>query len=105
MKKRLRSIAAPIDAALEQGMDDGNFALAMAAAAKEETAWPQAMRDRVVEEFLLEDDDVHTPWEETESQGLNGSRAADSKGTLSRSMTASDEIGTSIHLPFQVSRR
>lgn len=84
---QIEKLAAQVDAALRQAMDDGDFALALAAAANEEAAWPQAVRDRVVEEFLLEDDDVYTPWEEAESQGVNRSHAADSTGS------ASDENG------------
>ena len=46
----IEKLAAQVDAALRQAMDDGDFALALAAAANEEAAWPQAVRDRVVEE-------------------------------------------------------
>lgn len=48
--------AAEIKTAVAQAMDDGAVQVAMAAAAQEETAWPQAVRDRIVEEFLFEDD-------------------------------------------------
>lgn len=71
----IEKIAAAIDAALSQAVDDGDFALALAAAAKEETSWPEAVRDRVVEEFLLEDDDVHVPWEEPQTDQVNGPRS------------------------------
>jgi len=46
-----------INAALGQLMDDGDMAVNMAAAAKEEKGWPSKIRDRVVEEFLFEEDD------------------------------------------------
>ena len=38
----------------------------MAAAAKEETGWPDNVRDRVVEEFLFDDDDGDGPLDEEE---------------------------------------
>lgn len=46
-----------INAALGQLMDDGEMAVNMAAAAREEKGWPSKIRDRVVEEFLFEEDD------------------------------------------------
>eukprot|EP00980_Cylindrotheca_fusiformis_P030059 scaffold24294_cov186-Cylindrotheca_fusiformis.AAC.2 len=50
-----------INSSLAQAMDDGDMQLAMAAAAKEETGWPKSVRDRVVEEFLFDDDDGDGP--------------------------------------------
>jgi hypothetical protein len=50
-----------INSALAQAMDGGDMQLAMAAAAREETGWPEAVRDRVVEEFLFEEDDGDGP--------------------------------------------
>jgi hypothetical protein len=50
-----------INSSLAQAMDDGDMQLAMAAAAKEETGWPESVRDRVVEEFLFDDDDGDGP--------------------------------------------
>ena len=50
--------AKKINLALAQSMDDGEMALAMAAAAKDEVAWPVKVRNRVVDEFLLEAEDI-----------------------------------------------
>ena len=50
--------AKKINLALAQSMDDGEMALAMAAAAKDELAWPVKVRNRVVDEFLLEAEDI-----------------------------------------------
>eukprot|EP00546_Thalassionema_frauenfeldii_P022153 CAMPEP_0178906544 /NCGR_PEP_ID=MMETSP0786-20121207/6886_1 /TAXON_ID=186022 /ORGANISM="Thalassionema frauenfeldii, Strain CCMP 1798" /LENGTH=729 /DNA_ID=CAMNT_0020578267 /DNA_START=927 /DNA_END=3112 /DNA_ORIENTATION=+ len=55
-----------INSSMAHAMDDGGMQLAMAAAAKEETAWPEGIRDRVVEEFLFDDDDGDGPLEEDE---------------------------------------
>lgn len=52
-----------INSCLAQAMDEGDMQLAMAAAAREEVAWPEAVRNRVVEEFLFDDDDGDGPWE------------------------------------------
>lgn len=46
-----------INTSLARAMDDGNMQLSMASAAKEETAWPEDLRSRVVEEFLFDDDE------------------------------------------------
>ena len=55
----VESAATLINAALAQAMDDGDMALSMGSAAKAETSWPDKVRDRVVEEFLLDaEDDV-----------------------------------------------
>jgi hypothetical protein len=50
-----------IESALARAMDDGDMQLAMAAAAKDETAWPRPLRNRIVEEFLFDDDDLDGP--------------------------------------------
>jgi hypothetical protein len=76
--------AARIDTALGQAMDDGDFSLALAAAAREETAWPEEVRDRVVEEFLMEDDDMG-PWEEPVAEGGGGFQRKKSSETPSMS--------------------
>lgn len=76
--------AARIDTALGQAMDDGDFSLALAAAAREEPAWPEEVRDRVVEEFLMEDDDMG-PWEEPVAEGGDGSQRKKSSETPSMS--------------------
>ena len=57
-----------MNSSLAQAMDDGDMQLALAAAAREETGWPQAVRDRVVEEFLFEDDDGDGPLYEGENE-------------------------------------
>jgi Calcineurin-like phosphoesterase len=46
-----------ITSAFSRSMDSGGFALAIAAAARDETRWPAAVRNRVVEECLFQDDD------------------------------------------------
>ena len=61
--------AQKFNAALAQAMDDGDIHLAMAAAAKEELAWPESIRDRVVEEFLFEDDDGDEPFDDGNDVG------------------------------------
>ena len=71
--------ATRIDAAFDQVIDYGEFALALAAAAKEETAWPKEVRDRIVEEILLDDDDVNIPWEGGEAQSMNGAMKSNPK--------------------------
>ena len=48
---------------LQQAMDDGNIALALAAAAQEEDRWPNELRDRIVEEWLFQDDVIDEPEE------------------------------------------
>jgi hypothetical protein len=58
-----------INSSLAQAMDDGDIQLAMAAAAREETSWPEKIRDRVAEEFLFEDDDGDGPMEDDEDDG------------------------------------
>ena len=46
-----------ISSSLAQATDEGSMQLAMAAVAREETAWPEALRNRIVEEFLFDDDE------------------------------------------------
>ena len=57
-----------INSSLAQAMDDGDMILALAAAAKDESEWSQEVRDRVVEEFLFEDDDGDGPLDEEEDK-------------------------------------
>lgn len=45
-----------IGSVFTQAMDDGDIAMAIAAAAKEEMRWPEAVRNRVVEECLFQDE-------------------------------------------------
>jgi len=80
------NLQALIDADFHRAMHSGTFALALAAAAKEETGWPEDVRYRVVEELLLEDDDVRAPWEGTELKGVN---SAPTKSLESQSKTKS----------------
>ena len=61
-----------VGSAFSRSMDDGGFALAIAAAAKDEMRWPTTVRDRVVEECLFQDDDgdestEQLHWTRTES--------------------------------------
>ena len=61
-----------VGSVFSRSMDDGGFALAIAAAAKDETRWPKAVRNRVVEECLFQDDDgdestERLHWTRTES--------------------------------------
>jgi len=46
-----------INTALARAMDNGEIAVAMGAAAKEEEAWPLSIREKVVEEFLFSEQD------------------------------------------------
>ena len=46
-----------LNRAMQQAVDDGEIPLAMAAATKEETRWPEDFRDRIYEEFLFEEDE------------------------------------------------
>lgn len=46
-----------IDAAFKRTIDDGELQVAMAAAAKEDTQWPEEVRARVVEELLFGEDE------------------------------------------------
>lgn len=50
-----------IESSLARAMDDGDMQLAMAAATKDESAWPRPLRNRIVEEFLFDDDDLDGP--------------------------------------------
>jgi hypothetical protein len=58
-----------INSSLAQALDDGDMQLAMAAAAKKELAWPEELRNRIVEEFLFDDDDGDGPLEEGNTAG------------------------------------
>ena len=53
MERRVKRLGA----IFTQAMDDGDIAIAIAAAAKEEERWPEEVRDRVVEECLFQDDE------------------------------------------------
>ncbi|KAG7361013.1 calcineurin-like phosphoesterase [Nitzschia inconspicua] len=53
----LRKKCQRINTSLARAMDDGDMQLSMASAAKEETAWPDDLRSRIVEEFLFDDDE------------------------------------------------
>jgi hypothetical protein len=64
-----------INSSLAQAMDDGDMQLALAAAAKEESEWSQEVRDRVVEEFLFEDDDGDGPLDDDERNAENSLRS------------------------------
>jgi hypothetical protein len=46
-----------IDAAFPRTIDDGELQVAMAAAAKKDTQWPEEVRSRVIEELLFGDDE------------------------------------------------
>jgi hypothetical protein len=52
----LRKKCQNIHTALAQAMDDGTMQFAMAAAASAEEAWPEELRNRVTEEFLIDED-------------------------------------------------
>ncbi|KAL3906587.1 MAG: hypothetical protein SGILL_009211 [Bacillariaceae sp.] len=52
----LRKKCQRINSALAQAMDDGDMQFAMAAAARKEMAWPEDLRDRITEEFLIDED-------------------------------------------------
>ncbi len=56
-----------INSSLARAMDDGNMQLAMAAAAKKERSWSEDFRNRIVEEFLFDDDDGDEPLDDVES--------------------------------------
>ena len=58
-----------INSFLAQALDDGDMQLAMAAAAKKELEWPEELRNRIVEEFLFDDDDGDGPLEEGNTAG------------------------------------
>jgi hypothetical protein len=61
-----------INEALQQAMDDGEIALELARAAQEESRWPDALRDRIVEECLFQDD----------AELLNEADFTQAKGTM-----------------------
>ena len=50
-----------LESILPKAIENGDFQLAIAAAAREETGWPEDVRDRVVEECLFDDDDGDGP--------------------------------------------
>lgn len=60
LERRLKRIGS----VFTQAIDDGEIALAVAAAAKEEKRWPVTVRERVVEECLFQDDDGDGPLSE-----------------------------------------
>lgn len=62
MERRVKRLGA----VFTQAIDDGEIALAIAAAAKEEKRWPKAVRDRVVEECLFQDDEGADEFAENE---------------------------------------
>lgn len=66
--REMEKIAGNINNSLALAMDEGDVQLAMAAAAKEETGWPEEIRNRVVEEFLFDDDDGDGPLYDFESE-------------------------------------
>lgn len=53
----LTHIAETISPIMMQALNDGTFMLAMAETAKEEMAWPQKVRDLIVEECLFSDEE------------------------------------------------
>jgi Calcineurin-like phosphoesterase len=69
----LQSKAHRISSSLAQATDEGNMQLAMAAAAREELAWPEALRNRIVEEFLFDDDEEDLTWENKKMESENAS--------------------------------
>lgn len=53
LERRLKRIGS----IFTQAIDDGEIALAIASAAKDEKRWPESVRERVAEECLFQDDD------------------------------------------------
>ena len=51
---------------LQQALDDGEIAIALAAAAQEERRWPQTLRERFIEECLFQDDVLDEDVSDTE---------------------------------------
>jgi Calcineurin-like phosphoesterase len=49
--------ASNIEGLLSRALDDGGITLAIASAAADEVRWPEAVRNRVIEECLFQDDD------------------------------------------------
>jgi hypothetical protein len=66
----MESKAHRISSSLAQATDEGNMQLALAAAAREEMAWPEALRNRIVEEFLFDDDEDLT-WEDRKTESAD----------------------------------
>ena len=66
VKKKLNRI----NSSLAQAMDDGELQLAMAAAAKKERSWSEDFRNRIVEEFLFDDDDGDGPLDEDDESPI-----------------------------------
>jgi len=62
MERRVKRLGA----VFTQAIDDGEIALAIAAAAKNEKRWPKAVRARVVEECLFQDDEGADEFAENE---------------------------------------
>ena len=86
----MQRAAKQINAGLAQAMDDGDMALAMAASAREEKAWPARVRDRIVEEFLFENeggmDEEDEDVEGDNEEGKLGTPASD-EGAVGPSLT------------------
>jgi len=54
-----------INSSLAQALNNGDMQRAMAAAAKKEKAWSEELRNRIIEEFLYDDDDGDVHLEES----------------------------------------
>jgi Calcineurin-like phosphoesterase len=73
-----------IETYFKQEMDASNIALAVAAVAKEETRWPAALRDRIVEECLFPADtldesaEAQVPWNKPSDGDSSGNAVAQS---------------------------
>ena len=75
-----------INSSLAQAMDDGDMQLAMAAAAKKEKAWSKEFRNRVVEEFLFDDDDGDGPLDGEDDNAVSEALAAKSTSSPSKKL-------------------
>lgn len=69
-----------INSSFAQAMDDGDMQLAMAAAAKNEKAWSKDFRNRIVEEFLFDNDDDDEPLDDDNS--LNRKKEPNLESTI-----------------------
>ena len=79
-QKRLKVIGA----SFVQGVDEGDMQVAIAAAATVEKRWPEAVRQRVYEECLFEDDDIDGQEDsvDNEDRGMDDSVTRDNEEEL-----------------------
>ncbi|KAL3941963.1 MAG: hypothetical protein SGBAC_003765 [Bacillariaceae sp.] len=105
MEKR----AAQINSSLALAMDEGDVQLAMAAVAKTELGWCEDIRNRVVEEFLFDEDDGDGPLYDFEPANddvdatkadLSSQAVVENEPIASKSLDVTNDIRDAYDGPF-----